>query len=69
MIGRSFLYGLGAYGEDGVRKALEIIYKECDVTMAFCGHTNINNVNPDIFVKGTYENLKVAEPHVLPIRW
>ena len=35
MIGRSFLYGLGAYGEDGVRRALEIIYKECDVTMAF----------------------------------
>ena len=60
MIGRAFLYGLGAYGEDGVRRALEIIHKECDLSMAFCGHTNINNVTTDILVKGTYENLKVA---------
>ena len=60
MIGRAFLYGLGAYGEDGVRRALEIIHKECDLSMAFCGHTDINNVTTDILVKGTYENLKVA---------
>ncbi|MGO3176015.1 alpha-hydroxy acid oxidase [Psychrobacter sp.] len=59
MIGRSFLYGLGAYGEDGVRRALEIIYKECDLSMAFCGHTDINTVTSDILVKGTYENLKI----------
>lgn len=62
MIGRSFLYGLGAYGEDGVRRALEIIYKECDITMAFCGHTNINTVTKDILVKGTYEHLKSSNP-------
>ena len=60
MIGRAFLYGLGAYGEDGVRRALEIIYKECDISMAFCGHTDINTVTDDILVKGTYENLKVG---------
>jgi L-lactate dehydrogenase (cytochrome) len=60
MIGRSFLYGLGAYGEDGVRRALEILYKECDITMAFCGHTNIAQVTDDILVKGTFENLKVS---------
>ncbi|MCA3248560.1 MAG: L-lactate dehydrogenase [Tagaea sp.] len=36
-IGRAFLYGLGAMGEAGVTKALEIIRKELDVTMAFCG--------------------------------
>lgn len=59
MIGRAFLYGLGAYGEDGVRRALEIIYKECDISMAFCGHTNIHKVTDDILVKGTFENLKV----------
>ena len=59
MIGRAFLYGLGAYGEDGVRRALEIIHRECDLTMAFCGHTNINQVSTDILVKGTYENLKI----------
>ncbi len=58
MIGRAFLYGLGAYGEDGVRRALEIIYKECDISMAFCGHTDINTVTDNILVKGTYENLK-----------
>ncbi len=69
MIGRSFLYGLGAYGEDGVRRALEIIYKECDITMAFCGHTNINTVTKDIFVKGTYEHLKSSNPYITPIRW
>ena len=39
MIGRAFAYGLGAMGEAGVTKALEIIHKELDVTMAFCGHT------------------------------
>jgi L-lactate dehydrogenase (cytochrome) len=60
MIGRAFLYGLGAYGEDGVRRALEIIYKECDISMAFCGHTNIQKVTDDILVKGTFENLKVS---------
>lgn len=58
MIGRAFLYGLGAYGEDGVRRALEIIHKECDLSMAFCGHTDIQKVTNDILVKGTYENLK-----------
>lgn len=68
MIGRTFLYGLGAYGEAGVTKALEILYKECDITMAFCGHTNINAVNEDILVKGTYENLKTSTPILHPIR-
>ncbi len=53
MIGRSFLYGLGAMGEAGVTKALEIIAKELDVTMAFCGHTNIQNVDRKILLPGT----------------
>jgi len=39
-VGRAFLYGLGAMGEAGVTKALEIIRKELDVTMAFCGRTD-----------------------------
>ena len=54
LIGRSFLYGLGAYGQEGVHKALSIIHKELDITMAFCGHTNINQVGREIFVPGTY---------------
>jgi L-lactate dehydrogenase (cytochrome) len=50
MIGRAFLYALGAYGEEGVTKALQIIHKELDITMAFCGHTNINTVDRNILL-------------------
>jgi L-lactate dehydrogenase (cytochrome) len=53
-IGRSFLYGLGALGEAGVTQALEIIHKELDLTMAFCGHTQIGNVDKSILLPGTY---------------
>ena len=54
MIGRAMVYGLGAMGEAGVTKALQIIHKELDVTMAFCGHTNIQNVDQGILIPGTY---------------
>lgn len=54
MIGRSFLYGLGAYGQAGVSKALQIIHKELDTTMAFCGHTQIDKVGREILLPGTY---------------
>ncbi|NLY65578.1 MAG: alpha-hydroxy-acid oxidizing protein [Alcaligenaceae bacterium] len=50
LIGRSFLYGLGAYGQEGVTRALQIIANELDISMAFCGHTNINTVNKDILI-------------------
>ena len=50
LIGRSFLYGLGAMGEAGVTKCLEIIQKELDVTMAFCGHTDIRHVDKRILL-------------------
>ena len=53
-IGRSFLYGLGAMGEAGVTKALQIIHKELDLTMAFCGHTNIRTVDKSILLSGTF---------------
>ena len=53
-IGRAFLYGLGAMGQDGVTKALEIIHKELDLTMAFCGHTDVRNVNKGILLPGTF---------------
>lgn len=45
-IGRAFTYGLGAMGEKGVTKALEIIHKELDVTMALCGETDVTNLGP-----------------------
>ena len=41
-------------GEEGVTKALQIIHKELDITMAFCGHTNINTVDKSILLPGTY---------------
>ncbi|MZR14860.1 L-lactate dehydrogenase [Maritimibacter sp. DP07] len=47
-IGRAFVYGLGAMGEAGVTRALEVIHKELDVSMAFCGHRDINDVNREI---------------------
>jgi len=53
MIGRAMVYGLGAMGEAGVTRALEIIHKELDVTMAFCGHTNIQTVDRGILLPGT----------------
>lgn len=50
LIGRPFLYGLGALGEKGVTRCLEIIAKELDLTMAFCGKTNIEDVGREILL-------------------
>lgn len=46
MIGRAYIYGLGAMGQQGVTKALEVIQKELDITMALCGERDIRNVGP-----------------------
>ncbi|QTN24450.1 alpha-hydroxy-acid oxidizing protein [Rhizobacter sp. AJA081-3] len=54
MIGRAMVYGLGAMGEAGVTKALQIIHKELDVTMAFCGHTQLTQVDRSILLPGSY---------------
>ncbi len=53
-IGRAFLYGLGAMGEEGVTKCLEVIQKELDLTMAFCGLTDVKKVDKGILLPGTY---------------
>ncbi len=47
-IGRAYIYGLGAMGEAGVTRALEVIHRELDLSMAFCGHRDIKNVSRDI---------------------
>ena len=44
LLGRAYVYGLGANGKQGVRQALDIIHKELDMTMALCGHRDIHNV-------------------------
>ena len=54
LIGRAWLHGLGAAGQAGVTKALEIIHKELDLTMAFCGRTDINQVDQSILLPGTF---------------
>ncbi|WP_298973652.1 alpha-hydroxy acid oxidase [uncultured Roseobacter sp.] len=43
-IGRAFVHGLGAMGEAGVTKALEVIHKELDTTMALCGDTKVTDL-------------------------
>jgi L-lactate dehydrogenase (cytochrome) len=48
LIGRAFLYGLGAMGQAGVTKALQIIARELDLTMAFCGLRDIHDVDANI---------------------
>ena len=48
LIGRPFVYALGAMGEAGVTKALELMHRELDVTMALCGHTDIRAVDRSI---------------------
>lgn len=64
MIGRSFLYGLGAMGELGVTKALEVIHKELDLSMAFSGHRDINTVTRDILMipKGFVDGWETPPP-------
>jgi L-lactate dehydrogenase (cytochrome) len=48
MIGRAFLYGLGALGEKGVTRTLEIIRNELDVSMALCGLREVKDASPAI---------------------
>jgi|TARA_E500000178_G_scaffold98095_1_gene97289 L-lactate dehydrogenase (cytochrome) len=50
MIGRAFLYGLAAGGKTGVQQVLQIIQKELDLTMAFCGRRALGEVDSDILL-------------------
>ena len=61
-IGRAFLYGLGAMGEAGVTRALEIIANELDLTMAFCGLRDIRQVDSSILVPGSYPGVRPTTP-------
>jgi L-lactate dehydrogenase (cytochrome) len=47
-IGRPFLYGLGAFGKPGVTKALQIIQREMDITLALCGKRDIRDAGKDM---------------------
>ena len=49
-IGRAYVYGLGAMGKRGVTKALEIIHRELDMSMALCGRRDVNKLDRDILL-------------------
>ena len=51
LIGRAFLYGLGARGQDGVGETLEIIHKELDVTMGLCGKSDLASIDDSILLR------------------
>ena len=50
LIGRAFTYALGAYGEPGVAKALNILQNELEISMALCGRRKVHEVTPDIVI-------------------
>jgi len=54
LIGRAFVYGLGAMGQAGVTRCLQVLANELELTMAFCGHTDIHKVDRQILIAGTY---------------
>ncbi|MEM7076841.1 MAG: alpha-hydroxy acid oxidase [Pseudomonadota bacterium] len=49
-IGRAYVYGLGAMGQKGVTRALEVIHRELDLSMAFCGRTDVTTLDRDILL-------------------
>ncbi|MDC1382689.1 alpha-hydroxy-acid oxidizing protein [Candidatus Puniceispirillum sp.] len=51
MIGRAFLYGLGAKGQAGVHQVLDIIHKELDLTLGLCGQSDLSKVDSSILIK------------------
>jgi L-lactate dehydrogenase (cytochrome) len=51
MIGRSYIYGLGAGGEAGVARAIDILGKELDVTMALCGVSNVGDIDDRVIAR------------------
>jgi len=57
-IGRAWTYGLGAMGEAGVTRALEVIYKELDTTMGLCGRRDVQSLDRDVLMvpKGFTDN-------------
>lgn len=54
LIGRAFLYGLGAMGQAGVRTCLQILHKELDLTMGFCGCTRIEQIDQNVVLPPSY---------------
>ena len=63
MIGRAYVYGLGANGEAGVAKAIDILKKEFDVAMALCGVKSIAEIGPHVLADSPLRNsVKSGKP-------
>lgn len=60
LIGRAYVYGLGAGGQAGVAKAIEILRKELDVTMALCGVSRIEDIGPAVIAPRDTHDIAVA---------
>ena len=55
-IGRAFVYGLGAMGQEGVTAALNVIHRELDLTMALVGHRDVKNLSrKDLLIPQDFE--------------
>ncbi len=52
LIGRAYVYGLGAFGERGVARAIQFLRKELDVTMALCGVNNVREIGRQVIAQG-----------------
>ena len=64
LIGKAFLYGLGAMGEEGVARTIEIIRKELSVSMALTGQTDVRRVGRDVIWR---DHAVAARPMFLPL--
>jgi len=62
MIGKAFLYGLGARGEAGVTQVIEIIRKELGVSLALTGQTDVRSVTPDILHRPDHAGPRCSVP-------
>ncbi|MFW7354672.1 MAG: alpha-hydroxy acid oxidase [Brucella sp.] len=63
MIGRAHLYGLGAAGEAGVRRCIEILAAELDISMALTGQTDVRKISPDILVSSSRHPASIRQVH------
>jgi L-lactate dehydrogenase (cytochrome) len=68
LIGRAFLYGLGALGGAGVTRCLEIIANELDLSMAFCGARNLAEIDRSILWQPSSASVRGAPPELSAAR-
>jgi L-lactate dehydrogenase (cytochrome) len=69
LIGRAYAWGLGAYGEAGVTKAIDILKKELDVSMALTGVSTISDIGPNVLLEPPFAQDKPAAGARPSKRW